>query len=124
MKAYSLDLRQRVVRAAHGGLSRPEIVQAFGVSLATLKRWLVLEKQDHLAPIPLKGMPRKLRPEKHPLLEAQLKAHPDAILDEHVVLWEQATGQHLSRATMARAILRLGYKRKKSKSEPASGTRL
>ena len=39
MKAYSQDLRQRVVRAVDEGRTRAEIAQLFGVSLATIKSW-------------------------------------------------------------------------------------
>ena len=40
MKAYSQDVRERVLRAADLGRPRAEIVQLFGVSLATIKRYL------------------------------------------------------------------------------------
>jgi transposase len=40
MKAYSQDLRERVLRAVDLGRERREIVQLFGVSLATIKRYL------------------------------------------------------------------------------------
>jgi transposase len=46
MKAYSQDLRERVLRAVDLGRPRAEIVQLFGVSLATIKRYL---KQRPLA---------------------------------------------------------------------------
>jgi transposase len=118
MKSYSLDLRERVVRAVRQGMSRHEVVSTFGISLSTLKRWLALAKQGALAPQPRPGLPPLLRREAHPLLEAQLleaqlRAHPDATLQEHAALWQQNQGQQLSRATMARAILRLDYTHKK-----------
>ena len=37
MKAYSQDLRERVLRAVDDGYPRAEIVQMFGISLSTLK---------------------------------------------------------------------------------------
>jgi len=40
MRAYSQDLRERVLRAVDLGHSRAEIVQLFGISLATIKRYL------------------------------------------------------------------------------------
>jgi transposase len=113
MKSYSLDLRERVVRAVRQGMSRQDVVATFGISLSTLKRWLVLDKQGTLAPQPRPGLPPLLRREAHPLLETQLRAHPDATLQEHAALWQQSQGQKLSRATMARAILRLDYTHKK-----------
>jgi transposase len=38
MKAYSQDLRERVLRAVDLGRSRAEIVRLFGISSATIKR--------------------------------------------------------------------------------------
>jgi transposase len=35
-KAYSLDLRERVVAAVEAGLRQAEVVRLFGASLATL----------------------------------------------------------------------------------------
>ncbi len=40
MKTYSQDLRERMLGAIDRGMPRKDAVRAFGVSLATLKRWL------------------------------------------------------------------------------------
>lgn len=40
MRAYSQDLRERVLRAVDLGRSRAEIVRLFGISSATIKRYL------------------------------------------------------------------------------------
>ena len=40
MKTYSIDLRERLLAAVDRGTPRKEVARAFGVSLATLKRWL------------------------------------------------------------------------------------
>jgi transposase len=116
VSAYSLDLRKRVVQAALSGLSgmsRREVVATFSVSLATLKRWLVLHEYGSLSPKPLPGRRRRVGAEAEVLLRAQLQAHPDATLDEHMKLWQKEQAPSLGRATMARAILRVGYTRKK-----------
>jgi transposase len=114
MKSYSLDLRQRVVDAVRSGKSRLEVVETFSISLTTLKRWLVLDAQGDLAPKPEPGTRPRIGPDREPFLRTQVETHPDAILDEHVRLWAEFQGQHLSRATMARSLIRLGYTRKKS----------
>ena len=46
MKAYSQDLRQRVVRAVDAGQSQAEIAKTFAVSVATIKR-LAMPKSDY-----------------------------------------------------------------------------
>jgi transposase len=114
MKSYSHDLRKRVVKAVRSGKSRPEVAETFSISLTTLKRWLVLDAQGDLAPKPEPGTRPRIGPDLEPYLRTQVEAHPDAILDEHVELWAASQGQRLSRATMARTLIRLGYTRKKS----------
>ena len=120
-----MDLRQRVVAAVERGLPRPQVVTTFGVSLATLKRWLKQYRttQELTAKSP-PGRARAIGPEHEEALRAQVGAHPDATFAEHARLWEQAQGQGLSQWTLGRAIRRLDWTRKKSRWAPASGTRL
>src|SRR3954454_21179279 len=40
MRAYSMDLRERVVAAVHAGLPQPQAATRFGVSLRTVERYL------------------------------------------------------------------------------------
>ena len=42
MKAYSQDLREKVLRAVDQDYPRGEIVKVFGVSLATIKRYVTV----------------------------------------------------------------------------------
>jgi transposase len=46
MKTYSQDLRERMLDAVDRGMPRKEAVRAFGVSLATLKRWLKRRREE------------------------------------------------------------------------------
>ncbi len=109
-----MDLRERVVQGVLRGSSHRVVAQQFSISLATVGRWLRLQRQSgSVAPRPLGGVPRRLEAKAHPRLEAQLRSHGDATLAQHCALWEQEPGQRLSRATMGRAIARVGYTRKK-----------
>jgi transposase len=45
MNAYSKDLRLRVLSAIDRGIPRKEVVELFGVSLSTIKRWLNRRRQ-------------------------------------------------------------------------------
>ena len=114
MKAYSVDLRERVVQAVEKGYSRTEIIKLFGVSRATIKRYLKQwrEKGDvNMKPIP--GRPsKKFAPLQAGLL-SQLQAYPDATLEMHCQMWEQEHGLQVSTTTMGRAIRRVGWTRKK-----------
>ena len=127
MKAYSEDLRERVLRAVNQGHPRAEIVRFFGVSLATLKRYLKQRRDEgHVRPKAIPGRLPKKRAKLQAGLEAQLRAHEDATLEQHCELWEQAHGEPVSRWTMSRAIKHLGWTRKKkslSASERNEGER-
>jgi transposase len=114
MKAYSVDLRTRLVRAVAQGMPKPQVAQVFGVSARTINRYL---RQQHatgtLAAKPIPGRPRAIPTAQQAALTAQVQANPDATLAEHCRTWEQAHGQRVSVATMARALRRLGWPRKK-----------
>jgi transposase len=114
MRAYSQDLRERVLRAIDQGKSRQEIVEMLGVSLATIKRYLKQRReQGHVRPQVIPGREPKKRTMLEAGLEPQLRAHDDATLEHHCDVWEQSHGERVSRWTMSRAIKRLGWSRKK-----------
>ncbi len=88
MRAYSIDLRQRVLAALDRGMTRQQVVITFGVSLATLKRWLILQR--NAAPLLPKASPgrrRVIAVEHHVALWQQLEMHPDATLASHAEQW-------------------------------------
>lgn len=111
--AYSLDLRERIVDAVHGGLTIAATAATFAVGERTVKRYLAQQRRTGaLQPRPIPGRPRVI-PEASALL-AQAQAHPDATLAEHCALWAAAHGRRVSAATMCRALQRLDWTRKKS----------
>jgi transposase len=124
MKAYSQDVRERVLRAVNHGYPRAEIVQMFGISLSTLKRYIKQQREEgNVRPKAIPGRPSKKRAQVEAGMLPQLQAHDDATLEQHCDLWEQTHGERVSRWTMSRAIKRLGWTRKKSRSGPRSVTR-
>jgi len=133
MKAYSVDLRAKVLRAVDQGYPREEIVQLLGVSRATIKRYLKQRRETGtVAPKAIPGRPPKKLGLLQAELVAQLQAHADLRLEDHCQLWEQTHGVTVSTATMSRAIKRVGWTRKKRrwlpvnvgrKSEPVGASR-
>ncbi len=114
MKAYSYDLRQRVLRAVDQGQPRAEIVAMFAISLATLKRYLKRQREtSDVRAKPIPGRPAKKGVALQAGLLSQLDAYPDATLAEHCQIWETTQGVQVSSATMSRAIQRLNWTRKK-----------
>jgi transposase len=124
MKAYSPDLRQRIVQAVDQGHRQAEIAAAFQVSVATIKRYLKQRRETgQLTVKPIPGRPPTKRSAVEAELSQQLAAQNDVTLEEHCQLWEAAHGQHVSRDTMRRAIARLGWTRKKNRWVPPSGAK-
>jgi len=124
MKAYSSDLRTKIMDAVDAGMSKSEAARTFRVGLATIKRYAALRReQGTLVPKPHPGRPPTIRPEQQEILWAQLTAHPAAYLDEHCTLFAQQTGVVVSTSTMSRVIRKLGWTRKKGRWVPPKETR-
>ena len=124
MKAYSLDLRQRVLTAVTVGQSLVSVAERFQVGVATVRRWRRLhEATGSLAPRPRVGRRPQLGLEDVEALDAQLAAAPDGTLAEHCSQWEQTHGRRPSRSAMCRALPRRDWRRKKKRSTQVSKTR-
>ncbi len=114
MCAYSLDLRERVVRALNQGRTYSEVAHLFGLSRTTVGRYRRLHReQGHLRAQSPPGRPRQIAPADHPALLEQLTTYPDATLEEHCQRWQQSHGVLITPSTMCRAIQRLGWSYKK-----------
>ena len=122
MKAYSTDLRERIVRAVGRGMPKSQAARTFAVSLATVKNY---ERQWHrtgsLARRPIPGRRREIPREQDAALVAQLRAAPDATLAELAAAWKATHRVGVSVATLSRAIRRVGWTRKKRLWVPRSG---
>ena len=123
MRAYSLDLRERIVRAVQGGTPREVVARTFGVGIATVQRYLAQQRRTgSLAPRPIPGKAPLIGPDRLAALRAQVAATPDATLAEHCQQWTQTHGVPISVPAMHRALARLGWTRKKRRSTPPSRT--
>ena len=93
MKAYSIDLRERVVRFVGDGNSKAEASRRFKVSWRTVLRWCKAGL-GNLAPKPQGGSEKKLADDA--LLRAvrdkpsaTLKRHAKALGVSHVAVWRR-----------------------------------
>jgi transposase len=126
MEIYSKDLRVRAVEAVERGMPRKEVVETFGVSLTTLKRWLRMRREGKdLSPRFSTGRKRRILStlEQKKALCKQLEENDDATLERHCELWEERTGVRVSISTMSRAIReKLLWSYKKRRWVPPSET--
>jgi transposase len=119
MRAYSLDLRQRVAEACdEGALSRPEIAALFLVSESWIRRLLQRRRATgSLAPQPhAGGRPASLSAAQRQRLAALVAADADATLAELA----RRLRVSVSVPTIWRALVQLDLPRKKSPSPPPS----
>jgi transposase len=126
MRAYSVDLRERVVAAVDRGTLRKEIVRTLGVSEPTIRRYLRLRRETgSLAPklSPKRAFSIGQSVEHTRALWKQLEEHNDATLEQHCRLWEGKQGVKVSISTMSRAIGRLGWTLKKRVWVPPNETK-
>lgn len=119
MKAYSADLREHVLRAVDAGENRADVLRLFGISRATLKRYLKQRRETGtVSAKPHPGRPPKKSAPLQARLREQLELHNDATLATHCQLWQDQSGQAVSQSTMSRAIRKLGWTRKKRRWVP------
>jgi transposase len=121
METYSMDLRERVVRACdekRGG--REHIAKLFGVSTAWIRR--LLQRRRALGTIAPKphggGRPAKFSGKKLDRLKELVEQQPDATLTE----LRDRSRVNASIMAVHRALVRLDCRLKKSRSTPVSRT--
>ena len=113
MNAYSLDFRELVVSYVEEGHTQAEAARHFKLHPETVSKWIKLKKTTGS----LKAVPVPRSPHKLPLepLEKYVKEHPDAFLREI------AAHFNCGKDAVARALKKLGFKRKKNKKFTENG---
>lgn len=104
MKAYSLDLREKIVGAYEvGHTSIRKVAKLFQVSKSTVQALLNRKKEKRtLAPLPATGgKPSQLSGHEQEI-EAMVKEHPDYTLSEYCEYWGEKTGVRLCESAMCR----------------------
>ena len=125
MRAYSIDLRERVVASVESGeCNIPAAARRFKVSEPTIERWLARKRRlGNVRPLAHAGGPSRKLATADATIRAAVKAQPDATLQELCERVEKETGITSDRSMMCRELAQLKLPRKKSRSMPASGTR-
>lgn len=115
MKAYSEDLRQKVVQAVQEhGTSKSEAARLFSISLSSVKRYTRLASEG--APLTHRkggGRPPKADQTTRKLLEEDIRTRPAATVEDRRRFLMRFAGKSLSEPTLRRLLKRMGYSRKK-----------
>jgi transposase len=125
MKAYSEDLRRKVVEAVQQrGMGKSEAARTFGVSLSSVKRYVGKARQgSSLSPRKHPAGPRpKIDEQAERLLEADVENRPAVTLRERCRFLEGMAGISVSESTLSRLLRRMGFSPKEGRWVHPRGT--
>jgi len=116
MKAYSLDLRQKIVDLyLEGEISQRQLAKQFRVALSFIEKLLKQHRETgSIAPkIRTQQTPTKLNQEQLDVLSSIVSENNDATLAELRILLEKQIGVLIGRSTIDRMLHLLNINRKK-----------
>ena len=123
MRAYSVDLRRKIVEVVQRGMAKAQAARAFAVGISSAKRYVNFAQQgESLVPKKAPGKERKLDQGATRLLEEDLHRRPEATHLQRAKLLFELLGVQVSEAILCRAVKRLGYTRKRDRWERVNGT--
>lgn len=120
MKAYSLDLRERIVAAVEQGERTVKVAERFGVGLATVKRYINRAEEGRLEADKRPGQQPWLDAQGQQALEQQVKDHPGWTLEQRAAALHEETGVKLKKSAVGKYLKRLGITHKKRASFPVN----
>lgn len=119
MRAYSEDLRERVIRAWQEGKTQDWISQTYRVSTGSIKRYITRYKATGSVAATVQRRPEpRISSAYEPQLRALVAREPLARLDWYCAEWEHTTGIVVSIKTMSRMLVRLGLRQKNDGRRP------
>ncbi|MEM9398663.1 MAG: IS630 transposase-related protein [Verrucomicrobiota bacterium] len=124
MKAYSKDLREKIIRALEAGMSQSQAAHSFGINRTTICHYWKRYKQRGEVYYKQQGghLKSKLQPYKKQLIE-WIKKTPGITLEQ---MQEKLYDQHelsISLATLHYHLTKMGYSFKKNVSSQRTWTR-
>lgn len=117
MKAYSIDLRQKLVDAYEkGNISQRKLAKQFGVAASFVQKIMKQYRETgDLSPrVRQEQTPTKLNAEQLEILRQMVEAENDATLEELREKLHEQTGVLIARSTVDRMVKRLGFTFKKN----------
>ena len=113
MRAYSEDLRKKIVSAIERGMPKSQAARIFDVSLSSVKRYARSARRgEPLTPKKSPGRPRKADEKARALLEEDVMERPAATISQRRRFLEHIMGTTLSDSTVRRLMKRLGFTQK------------
>ena len=106
MKPYSIDLREKIVKAySQGDTSIRKVAQRFGVAKSFVQKLLLMNKtQGHVKPRQQGGAIKGELDGCESKIAAMVERYPDATLLEYCEYWGANYNHWVSTSTMCRAL--------------------
>ena len=125
MASYSVDLRERVVKAhIEEGQSKSAVGRIFGVSRWSVGRYVKRAAAGSLAATPHPGKRQRLDGEGCEVLRRQVQEHADWTLQRHAEALAKDTGTSLKKSSVGNYLKRLGITHKKRAFSPVNETKV
>jgi transposase len=110
MKAYSEDLRTKILEALDRGMPKSKAARAFGVSRSSVKRYAAARREGRsLAPRKHPGSKPKLDERATKLLEADVEERPAITLEDRCRFLKEMAGVSVSESTLSRLLRKMGF---------------
>ena len=115
MKPYSIDLRQRLIKAYETGtVSQRQLALQFSIAPSTVQAWIQRKRRTgSIAPGTTGGSKSKLDQQARAALARLVETQPDATLAQWAEALEDETGISVHPSTLWRQARGLGLTRKK-----------
>jgi|SRR5919112_5513284 transposase len=110
MKAYSEDLRTKILEAVDRGMPKSEAAKTFGVSRSSVKRYAAARREGRpLAPRKHPGSKPKLDQRARKILQADVEDRPAITLKERCRFLKEIVGVSVSESTLSRLLRKMGF---------------
>ena len=110
MKAYSEDLRKKILDAVDRGMPKSVAAKTFGVSRSSVKRYAAARREGRpLTPKKHPGSKPKLDEKARKLLEANVEERPAVTLKDRCRFLEEMVGVSVSESTLSRLLRKMGF---------------
>src|SRR5262245_35534292 len=116
MKAYSMDLRERVLKDCDAGMTTSAVAVKYAVSPSWVRRLKQRRRNGQVAPTRQRHGPRPGWEPHAQRIRGAVREAPDLTLREYL----ERYALPVSKSALARGLAALGLSRKKSRSGPAS----
>ena len=118
MRAYSLDLRERIIAGYEEGTSIRKLAKQFKVSQGMVWNLVQLKRETgSVVPKPATGGKLGQLAEQQTALAEMVRQYPDYTLEEYCEYWDEQTGVRVSTSTMCRELQKLRWTIKKNPTQ-------